>query len=605
MRSTLFSIFLFSILCTSNINAQKLASKLNDISLDNLKGFDSPSENWEIVGDIQGKYESESLNSSKGTGILYNNFKKEIQNKDGHNLFTKVSHGDIYLELDIVVPEGSNSGIYFQSRYEVQILDSWNSKVPTSSDMGGIYERWKDDKGFEGNAPLKYATLAPGLWQHMEISFQAPRFDATGKKIMNAKFNFVKLNGTILHENIFVTGPTRSSAAEDEKSFAPIMFQGDHGVVAFKNIKYALLEDFNVTTSGITYKYFENNVETPEEARKIKATSEGKTKAIDSRLASAEDKFLIEFDGKLNVPSSETYLFTSSFSGNGSLEIDGKSVIKPTRTWLGGDLVSGSINLEKGEHTFKFWVHKDIGWATNGIALSIEKANSKSIALHNPASMPDIDADPLITIKPSTEPEIIRSFMNHKNKKLTHVISVGDPSKVHYSYNLLQGAMLQAWKGDFLNATDMWHERGEPQTPSPMGAPIILLAGNCPIYEKTNSIDSISGYQYKGYALNERRLPVFKYAFKEMIIKDLISPFQQGRGLNRTISVTGNGIDELMIRIAQAKTITPVGKGLYAIDNQSYYIQVSPAVFPEIETYNNQQVLLLPASNEVTYQIIW
>jgi hypothetical protein len=91
--------------------------------------------------------------------------------------------------------------------------------------MGGIYERWKDDKGFEGNAPLKYATLAPGLWQHMEISFQAPRFDATGKKIMNAKFNFIKLNGITVHENICVSGPTRSSAAEDEKSLSPIMFQ--------------------------------------------------------------------------------------------------------------------------------------------------------------------------------------------------------------------------------------------------------------------------------------------------------------------------------------------------------------------------------------------
>ena len=603
MRSTLFSLFLFSILCTSNINAQKLASKLNDINLDNLKGFESASENWEIVGDIQGKYDSESLNSSKGTGILYNNFKKEIQNKDGHNLFTKFNHGDIYLELDIMVPEGSNSGIYFQSRYEVQILDSWNSKVPTSSDMGGIYERWKDDKGFEGNAPLKYATLAPGLWQHMEISFQAPRFDATGKKIMNAKFNFIKLNGITVHENIFVTGPTRSSAAEDEKSLAPIMFQGDHGVVAFKNIHYAFLENLNVTTSEISYKYYERNIKTPADAITFKPTAEGKTKSINSRLAAVEDGFLLQFEGLLNIPSTDTYLFTSSYSGDGSLEIDGKSVIKPTWTWIGGETVSGSIHLEKGEHKFNLWVNKNDGWAQNGLSLLIEKANSKAVSLHNPSSMPEV-TPALITVKTEKEPEIIRSFMLHQNKKLTHVISVGDPTQVNYSYNLHQGALLQVWKSDFLNVTNMWYERGEAQTATPLGSPIVL-AGNCPIYDKTNAIDSISGYQYKGYTLTERRLPVFSFAYKEMFIKDMISPFQQGRGLNRTISVTGNGIDELMIRIAQAKTITPVGKGLYAIDNQSYYIQVSPAVFPEIETYHNQQVLLLPASNEVTYQIIW
>jgi hypothetical protein len=192
----------------------------------------------------------------------------------------------------------------------------------------------------------------------------------------------------------------------------------------------------------------------------------------------------------------------------------------------------------------------------------------------------------------------------HKNKKLTHVISVGDPAQVNYSYNLLQGALLQVWKTDFLNVTDMWYQRGEPQIATPMGSTIVL-AGNCPIYDRTNVIDSISGYQYKGYTLTESRLPVYSYAYKELFIKDMISPFEQGRGLNRTISLTGKGIEDAMIRIAQAKTITLVGKGLYAIDNQSYYVQVSPALFPKIETYNNQQVLLLPASKEITYQIIW
>jgi hypothetical protein len=592
----------FCILLTNNVNAQKLPSRLNDIKLDNLKGFESASENWEIVGDIQGKYDGESFKPSKGDGILFNNFTKEIQFKEGRNLFTKFNHGDIYLELDIMVAEGSNSGIYFQSRYEVQILDSWKSKLPTTSDMGAIYERWKGDKGFEGNAPLKNASLAPGLWQHMEISFRAPRFDATGKKTMNAKFNFIKLNGIILHENIFVTGPTRSSVAEDEKSLAPIMFQGDHGVVAFKNIHYALLENLNVTTSDISYKYYERNIKTSAEAIKFKPTAEGKTKSINSRLAAVEDRFLLQFEGLINIPTSDTYVF-SSYSGVGSLEIDGKSVIKPTSTWVRGETVAGSIHLEKGEHHFNLWVNKKNGWAQNGLSLFIEKPNSKVIPLHNLSSIPDVTSA-LITVKTQKEPEIIRSFMIHKNKKLTHVISVGDPAQVNYSYNLNQGALLQVWKTDFLNVTNMWYERGEPQIAIPLGSPIVLT-GNCPIYDKTNTKDSISGYKYKGYTLTESRLPVFSYAYKEMLIKDMIFPFEQGRGLNRTISLTGKGMEDLMIRIAQAKTIAPVGKGLYAIDNQSYYIQVSPDLLPKIETYNNQKVLLLPASNEITYQIIW
>ena len=56
--------FIFCILLTNNITAQKITSRLNDIKLYNLEGFESASENWKIVGDIQGKYDSESLNPS-------------------------------------------------------------------------------------------------------------------------------------------------------------------------------------------------------------------------------------------------------------------------------------------------------------------------------------------------------------------------------------------------------------------------------------------------------------------------------------------------------------------------------------------------------------
>jgi hypothetical protein len=209
-----------------------------------MEAFKAPSINWKIVGETQAKYTDTVLSYTKGGGILLNDFNKSFAYKGSpYHLFTNMEHGDIILEFDFMIPKGSNSGIYLQSRYEIQINDSWGVKVPTFSDMGGIYERWKDDKGFEGNAPLKNACSAPGLWQHMEISFQAPRFDANGKKTMSAKFNYVKLNGITLHENIFVSGPTRAAIEDDEKALAPLMIQGDHGMIAIKNFKYAPQEE--------------------------------------------------------------------------------------------------------------------------------------------------------------------------------------------------------------------------------------------------------------------------------------------------------------------------------------------------------------------------
>jgi hypothetical protein len=59
---------------------------------------------------------------------------------------------------------------------------------------------------------------------------------ATGKKTANAKFIKVIHNGQLIHENIEVTGPTRAAAFEDEKPLGPLMFQGDHGPIAYRNI---------------------------------------------------------------------------------------------------------------------------------------------------------------------------------------------------------------------------------------------------------------------------------------------------------------------------------------------------------------------------------
>ena len=45
------------------------------------------------------------------------------------------------------------------------------------------------------------------------------------------------LNSVVIHENVEVTGPTRSSTYTNEKSTGPLMLQGDHGPVAYRNIR--------------------------------------------------------------------------------------------------------------------------------------------------------------------------------------------------------------------------------------------------------------------------------------------------------------------------------------------------------------------------------
>jgi len=442
MRYRIIIPLALSLLVSAFSQAQRVKPSLKEISFNNLESFKTPSANWKIVGDVQAGYSDTALNTAKGLGILHNDFSRSIQNNPVHNLFTKMEHGDMLLEFDFMMAKGSNSGFYLQSRYEVQLFDSWGVKAPGYGDLGGLYQTIKKGNGMKGKAPMKNAALAPGLWQHMDISFQAPRFDANGNKTEAAKFIYVKLNGVTLHENINVDGPTISAGFEDEKAFGPLMIQGDHGTLAIKNMKYLAQDDLKPNIHDISFQYFEKSATNLAEAKTTKPTLQGKANALDSRLAPARDKFLLVFEGKLNIPTADNYTFTSLFSGSGSLEVDGKKVLEAKDLFLNGTPVVGTTELKAGEHAFKLWVNKDLDWARPGLSLYIEKANSKSVALHASGSMPERSSPPLIAVKAESGPEMIRSFMNHNNKKLTHVVSVGDPSQVHYSYDLMQGGVL-------------------------------------------------------------------------------------------------------------------------------------------------------------------
>ncbi len=150
---------------------------------------------------------------------------------------TDEKFGDSELWVEFMLAKGSNSGVYLHGLYEVQVFDSYGSpNPPTSSDGGGIYHRWINEKGVGGSAPRVNVSREPGQWQSYHIWFQGPRFDASGKKIRNARFLRVLYNGVAVQENVEVDGPTRAAMDIPEAALNPLMLQGDHGPVAFRNI---------------------------------------------------------------------------------------------------------------------------------------------------------------------------------------------------------------------------------------------------------------------------------------------------------------------------------------------------------------------------------
>lgn len=197
-----------------------------------LAAWRQPHGQWQISGDVSiDQTDERRLAPAAGRGAMFNGPPGRT-----NNLLSQDEFGDAEVHVEFLVPKGSNSGVYLQARYEVQILDSWQVAQPTYTDCGGIYQRWADGKGFEGHGPRINASLPPGRWQTFDIVFRAPRFDPQGNKVQDARFIRVLHNGKLVHENVDVTGPTRASTYDDEKAIGPLMLQGDHGPVAFRNL---------------------------------------------------------------------------------------------------------------------------------------------------------------------------------------------------------------------------------------------------------------------------------------------------------------------------------------------------------------------------------
>jgi hypothetical protein len=135
-----------------------------------------------------------------------------------------------------MVPQGSNSGVYLHGLYEIQVFDSYGAAKPTTTDCGAIYHRWINDKPVGGSPPLANASAKPGEWQSFHAWFQAPKFDASGKKIANAKFLRVLHNSVLVQQDVEVDGGTRAHMQIPEAPLNPLMLQGDHGPVAYRNI---------------------------------------------------------------------------------------------------------------------------------------------------------------------------------------------------------------------------------------------------------------------------------------------------------------------------------------------------------------------------------
>lgn len=217
--------------------------------------------------------------------------------------------------------------------------------------------------------------------------------------------------------------------------------------------------------------------------------------------------------------------------------------------------------------------------------------------------------DPILLDAPVTT--ILRSFMNLDNReKSVHAVSVGSPQGVHYTYDMDYGALVQVWRGDFLDTTPMWDGRGNG-TSTPRGAvqrfgkPVLSLAKLADNQSAWPVDTAGTQFRQKGYAVNADNQPTFKYLIYGTEVEDFVQARNDGKGFNRIIRV--KDADGLSLRLASASKIEETSRGSYIIGDKEYYLNLDNAKSnkPFIRNVDGGQELIVPVRGEISYTILF
>lgn len=574
--------------------------------------FSAPAhDNWSIAGEVYAdRKQPGHLEPARGSGILVN--RPDSTNRA--ELISSFEHGDLDLELDFMMTKNSNSGIYLQGRYELQLLDSWQKDSMSYADNGGIYARSVGDALQDGYPPLTNASKAPGLWQHLLIRFRAPRFDAAGNKTENARFREVYLNGALVQKDVELTGPTASAVDTDEKPLAPLVIQGSHGAAAFRNIKYRSYISDRIALADMQVKVYESfytNVDT------LRELQPDRVLAVDtlSQLSYEKDVQAIH-TGKMIIPVSGEYSFMLRGGGPTWFTIDSIPFLNNDTSSDYNNIKYKTIHLEAGAHAFTLIYNKrynsmDLGYESAQIPLTF------LTTVHSGWVRPPI---PPYIIEVGNEAVIQRGFMMHDSEKQTHAIAVGFPGGVNYGYSLANFSLLNAWHGDFIDVADMWRDRGQEQLEHPLGA-LIALTGTPSVQppgsEKNAWQSSVTAgdgtFTNSGYSLTKDQEPEFFYTYNGTEIHDYIRPAADNRSLTRAFRFSfSSAATPFQCVIVESSKIRKLPDGSYVVNDYGYYIDEIDCngCSPEIIQTSKGQALVVPVTpngslNTLRYSIIW
>ena len=187
-------------------------------------------------------YQGKKISWTYEDGIMTVSPKKKGERKN-KNVYTKQKFGNCQLHLEFRTPvdneakgqRNGNSGVFLQTLYEIQVLNSYENVTYSNGQLGAIYKQ---------SIPMANPAKPMGEWQTYDIVFYAPVWEG-GELVKKASMTAF-INGVLVQHHFDLEGPTtfkgKPKYSKKDHGKMPLMLQEHNNYVSYRNIWIRELE---------------------------------------------------------------------------------------------------------------------------------------------------------------------------------------------------------------------------------------------------------------------------------------------------------------------------------------------------------------------------
>lgn len=296
-------------------------------------------------------------------------------------------------------------------------------------------------------------------------------------------------------------------------------------------------------------------------------------------VAKKKSGYGLVFSGKMILEKAGKYEFALASDDGSRLVIDGEGVVENDGIHPMGKPKKGDVQLQEGEHTFELRYFD--GGGQTGLSLMVNGPGLKNVPLTTTVSKAKATKpkpDPImLTSENPGEAVLYRNFIDSSNPR---GIAVGYPGGVNICWDADVMNVAMVWRGGFMDASRHWTNRGQGNQP-PAGFDIMKPGSGLPLqvledegetwvtrhegkiaYDRDKPpaerktmktfVHRHPDYRFRGYELDEKRFPTFRYDFQDLKVEDRFDPASVDgvEAVKRSISLAGSAKAGTQLRVA-------------------------------------------------------